>query len=216
MKKIGKIGIVAWVLAVLPIIIVCLTYKSLPEQVPMHWDFNGEVGYSDKWQLFVLALMSPVMELMFVLLPKIDPKKKNYGKFKAGYEVFQAAMMLFILVLISVCIIEGMRPGTVNVAMVVCVLCSALFIILGNMLPTFRPNFFCGIKNPWTISSEKVWARTHRMAGRMMFASGIIGLIGAFAPNGVVKIVSLFVPTMLACIIPTVFSYIWFRNEQKG
>ncbi len=215
MKKLSKMQIAALIASLLPAVLVAVFYAKLPEQIPMHWGFDGKAGYDEKWQLIVVALLSPVMEIMFLLLPHIDPRKKSYDKFQGGYELFQLVMMLFMLVMVSVCIIEALRPGTVNVPMMVCVLCSLLFIVLGNMLPKFRQNFFCGIKNPWTLSSERVWTQTHRLAGRMMFAGGLIGLIGAFVPSSVIRFITLFAPVMVAVIVPTVFSYIWFNQEKS-
>ena len=83
-------------------------------------------------------------------------------------------------------------------------------------MPNFRRNWYCGIKNPWTMSSESVWTRTHRIGGRLFFAAGVIGLLGAFIPNDVARFVLLFVPVLAAAIVPTVMSYLWFRAEQKG
>ncbi len=215
MKKMSKTRLAAWVISVLPVILVGVFYTHLPEQVPMHWGFDGKVSCEAKWQLFIVALLSPVMQAMFVLLPKIDPQKKNYDKFRDGYDLFQLSMMLLLFMLVSVVIVEAFRPGTVNVPMIVSAFCSVLFILLGNMMPKFRQNYFCGIKNPWTLSSEKVWTRTHRLAGRMMFMSGLIGLCGAFVPNDIAKFITLFVPVMVASIVPTVFSYVWFRREES-
>ncbi len=216
MKKLSKMQIAALVISLAPLVLVALLYTSLPEKIPMHWDFGGEVSYDDKWQLIIVAVMSPIMELMFLFLPHIDPRKKSYDKFQGGYELFQLVMTLFMFVIILICVIEAFKPGTVDVPMVICVLCSLLFIVLGNMLPKFRQNFFCGMKNPWTLSSEKVWTQTHRLAGRMMFAGGLIGLTGAFVPNSAVKFITLFVPVMVSVIVPTIFSYIWFNKEKQS
>ncbi len=216
MKKLSKMQIAALILSLVPAVAVAVLYTSLPEKVPMHWDFGGHVSYDDKWQLIIVAVMSPIMELMFLLLPHIDPRKKSYDKFQGGYELFQLVMTLFMLVIISICIIEAFKPGMVDVPMVICALCSLLFIVLGNMLPKFRQNFFFGMKNPWTLSSEKVWTQTHRLAGRMMFTGGLIGLIGAFVPNSAVKFIALFVPVMVSVIAPTIFSYIWFNKEKQS
>ena len=99
--------------------------------------------------------------------------------------------------------------------MTVCLGVSLLMVYLGNVMPKFRMNWFCGIKTPWTLSSKTVWTRTHRVAGRMFFAAGILGGIGAFIPNDIAKFVFLFVPLMAATIIPSALSYLWYRAEQE-
>lgn len=215
-KSVSPRQLAIWILAFLPLLLIGVLYTRLPEQMPMHWDFNGTVSYSDKWQLLIVALMSPVMAVTFWLCPKMDPHQENYAKFGDGYETFQLVMMLFMLVIIGICLIEGLRPNTVNVSLVICALCSLLLVVLGNMMPKFRQNFFCGIKNPWTLSSETVWVRTHRFGGRLMFGAGIIGLIGAFVPNEIIRFVALLVPSMIAALIPTLYSYLLFRREKQN
>lgn len=146
---------------------------------------------------------------MYQVLPKIDPKRKNYRKFQEVYESFQLFMQVFLFVMVGIVIIESFRPGTVQVSTVVCAMCGILFIIIGNMMPKFRQNFFIGFRTPWTLTNEQVWNKTHRLAGRLMFVAGILGLIGAFFPSNKVKMVFLFVPLIAATVIPYIMSYVW-------
>ena len=83
------------------------------------------------------------------------------------------------------------------------------------MLPKFRSTSSCGLKTPWTLSSETVWTKTHRVAGRMLFAAGIIGAAGSFVPNEIAKFVLVLAPMAAATIIPTVMSWRWYRAEQQ-
>ena len=152
---------------------------------------------------------------MFCFLPKIDPKNKNYGKFGDAYLGIQLVTLLFLAAMTGICITEALRPGTVNVAGVVCLLVGLLMVYLGNVMPRFRMNWYCGFKTPWALSSETVWTRTHRAAGRMMFAAGLIGVAGSFVPNEIAKFVLVFAPMAAATIIPTVLSWRWYREEQK-
>ena len=214
MKKISKGQVAVWVLAALPVLLAAAVYARLPAEIPMHWDFGGEVGYEPKWHLWIVACLGPFLAVLFYFLPRFDPRKRSYEKFVGSYLGFQAVMMLFVLVMNGICVVEGLRPGTVDVAMVVCLMVSLMMVYLGNVMPKFRMNWFCGIKTPWTLSSEIVWTRTHRVAGRLFFAAGVLGVIGAFIPSNAAKLVLLFVPLMLAAIIPTVLSYRWYRAEQ--
>lgn len=215
MKKTNKKQAAAWLLSLLPLVMIAAVYRRLPAEVPMHWDFDGAVDYGAKAQLWVIAAMAPVFEAMFCFLPKIDPKNKNYGKFGDAYLGIQLVTLLFLVAITGICITEALRPGTVNVSGVVCLLVSLMMVYLGNVMPRFRMNWYCGVKNPWTLSSETVWTRTHRIAGRMFFASGLLGSAGAFLPDSRAKFAMLFVPLALAVIVPTVFSWKIYREEQE-
>ena len=216
MKKIGKAQIFVWILALVPLVLAAAVYSRLPARIPMSWDFGGEVGYEPKWHLWLVAGLSPLLAALFYGMPALDPKRRNYNKFFGSYIGFQLMMMLFLIIMNGICVVEGLRPGTVNVAMAVCLVVSLVMVYVGNMMPKIRMNWYCGIKNPWTLSSEAVWTRTHRIGGRMFFAAGVVGLLGAFIPNNTARIALLFGPLLLAALVPTVLSYLWFRAEQRG
>lgn len=214
MKKLSKMRIAVWVLAVLPPLAVALCYKSLPAQVPTHWDLSGTVSYSDKQELWFIAGLAPLFAVLFPILPRIDPRRRSYDKFMGSYLVFQLAMMLFLSVMTGIVLVESYRSGTVDVGVVVCALVSLLFIVLGNMMPKFHQNYFCGIKTPWTLSSETVWVRTHRMGGRLMFAAGAAGLLGCLLPP-IPRFAILMGALFTAILLPSVMSYFWYQKEQK-
>lgn len=216
MKKISKAQVAVWILALAPLALTALVYSQLPAQIPIHWGLNGEVEYGDKWKLWIVAGMSLLMAVMFYFQPVFDPKRHNYDKFSASYIGFQFVLMLFMLALTGICITEALRPGTVDVAMLVCLFVSLMIVYLGNVMPKFRMNWFCGIKTPWTLSSETVWRRTHRVAGRLYFAAGVLGVIGAFVPNNVVRFMILLVPLMVASLVSMVLSYRWYQEEQRA
>lgn len=214
-RKISNMQIAICGLSLIPVIILLLVYDKLPPQVITNWGFNGEVSYGDKSTMWLITGMAPVLGILFYILPKIDPRKSSYKKFSSSYEFFQVVMQLFFIILTGLMVIENLKPGTINIATVVTALCGILFIVIGNMMPKFRQNFFCGIKTPWTLSNEEVWTKTHRLGGRMMFVAGVIAFIGAFLPGEVWKMAAIFVPVLTAAIVPGVMSYIWFQKINK-
>lgn len=213
-KKISKIQIFIWVLAFASFLTAAFFYGRLPDQIPTNWGFNGTVTYGSKNTIWIISGLAPFLAVLFFFLPLIDPKKRSYSKFYSSYELFQVVIMLFLLIMTGIIITESLRPGTVNVFMVICAMCGILYIVLGNMMPKFRQNYFCGFKTPWTLSSEIVWNRTHRLGGRLIFTAGLICFGGAFIPSDFWRIIFLAVPLSIAVIIPSVMSYIWFKQQD--
>ena len=111
MKKTNKKQAAAWVLSLLPLVMIAAVYRRLPAEVPMHWDLDGAVDYGAKAQLWVIAATAPVLEAMFCFLPKIDPKNKNYDKFGDAYLGIQLVTLLFLAAMTGICITEALRPG---------------------------------------------------------------------------------------------------------
>ena len=77
MKKITKGQVFAWLLALVPLVLAAAVYSRLPEHIPMRWDFGGEVGYEPKWHLWIVAGLSPLIAVLFYVMPNFDPKKRN-------------------------------------------------------------------------------------------------------------------------------------------
>lgn len=214
MKRIPKLQVAVWVLAAVPVLLALAFYPRLPASIPMQWDFGGEVGYEPKWHLFLVAALAPLLAVLFPALPKIDPRRKNYDRFAPSYLLFQLMMVLFICLMVGIVLIESLRPGTVSVGRTVCLFLGILFAVLGNMMPKFRQNYFCGIKTPWTYADETVWVRTHRLAGRLFFAAGLLGIAATFLPSATAMTVVFFAPLAVAVILPVVMSYVWYRRRH--
>ena len=214
MKRIPKMQILVWVLAIVPIILTAVFYPRLPASIPMQWNFGGEVGYEPKWHLFIIAALAPLFAVLFPLMSKIAPRRKSYDKFAPSYLLFQAMMMLFVILMVGIVLIESLRPGSVRIGRTICLFLGVLFAVIGNMMPKFRQNYFCGIKTPWTYADEVVWTRTHRLAGRLMFAAGLLGIVSAFLPGDVLMAIVFFVPLIISVVVPVLMSYIWYRQRH--
>lgn len=94
---------------------------------------------------------------------------------------------------------------------------GVLFVLLGNLMGKLRPNYFAGIRTPWTLESPTVWARTHQLGGRVMVAGGICMIIAAFVLPSRLYIYCLLIPlTVVIGIIPLVYSYFCYRQEQRA
>ena len=206
---------ILWVAAILPLIMVAAVWTRLPEQVPLNWGFDGTISYGGRAILWGLAVINPLIVLLMTFAPRVDPREENYQKFKGPYTALCLAVVLLMDAVMLITLAESLRPGTVNVYVMVQLMVAVLMMVIGNMMPKFRQTWFCGIKNAWTLSSERVWTRTHRLGGRLYFAAGAAMVVGAFFPPRVGFVVMVTV-TVAVTLVATVMSYVWFRQEQAG
>ena len=89
-----------------------------------------------------------------------------------------------------------------------------LFIIIGNLLPKVKQNFFMGIKTPWTLADEHVWYATHRFSGKLWFVLGLVMCACGFVPDTVMGPIILISATV-AVIVPIVYSYIVYKKRTS-
>ena len=199
------VGVWAFSLAVL---------SRLPERVPVHWGISGKPDRLGT-RIEGAFLLPVLMVMLFVILqwyPSRDPRAANITKFRGAYDTVVAATIAF-LGGIHVLALGSTLGWRVDMTTVVLVGLGAMFMLLGNLLPLARSNFIFGIRTPWTLSSETVWTRSHRVGGYAMVAAGLLTIVSAFLspPIGVtIAVASL----ALAGLIPVVYSYVVWSRER--
>jgi uncharacterized membrane protein len=203
------------VIAGIAIAVSIWAYPQLAPTVATHWNLNGTPdGFSSR---LVAVLIIPVVILvmmgLFNVLPKLDPRGQNYAKFFGTYWLICNTVIAFMLIAHAMIIASGIGfPIRIDRLMPVGI--GLLFIVLGNYLTRVEPNWFIGIRTPWTLSSDTVWRKTHRTGGYLMVLGGLLVAACAVLPHGA------FIPVLVAAIlvmavIPIVQSYILWKRERK-
>ncbi|MCR9127940.1 MAG: SdpI family protein [Alphaproteobacteria bacterium] len=187
-------------------------------EFPVHWNAAGEPDrYGGKLEAFALLPgLAILMSVIFAAAPLIDPRGRNLAQsgsvlltvWIGTLGVLAAGQAALTLVAVGVIAPEGeLAPRLVLLA--VC----ALLVVLGNALGKARPNWFVGVRTPWTLSSDKAWDVTHRWAGRGFVASGLIGgaaLLLAPVPAGLAVFFALIAVTAVGSIA---LSFLVWRSD---
>lgn len=184
----------------------------LPNEVAIHWNAAGEPdGFANKWWgalLFPIFLTGIVALVIF--LPKVDPRKENYEKFGNVYRIFLHALVIFLFSLHVVTLAYNVGIP-VQVDVVVPIGVGGLFIVLGNYMPKIKPNYFIGIRTPWTLENEEVWQKTHRVGGKVFVIMGVLVMLTVFAES-VWRFVFLLIIVFGGTMYLFVQSYIFSRK----
>lgn len=154
-------------------------YPALPESVPVHWNAAGEVdGVGPRAMLWLLGpgLMA-LVGLLGLVLPWLSPRRYGMTAFESTY-LYSTGVVVALLAYIHVLVLIAATGGQVAMDRAVAAGICIMLILVGNPLGKVRKNFYLGIRTPWTLSSDRVWHATHRLAARLMVASGVMGLIG--------------------------------------
>jgi len=190
-------------------------YSQLPPTVATHWSLRGTPdGFSSRLvAVSIIPAVILVMTGLFTVLPRVDPRRENYAKFFDSYWLIANAILVFMGVAHVLILANGMGY-TVQVDRLLPLGVGLLFAFLGNYLTRIEPNWFIGIRTPWTLSSDTVWRKTHRTGGWLFVIGGIVIAAGAFAPRG--ALLPLFVATLIVVAgIPVVQSYVLWKREQR-
>lgn len=189
-------------------------YPTVSDRVVSHWNAAGQAdGYMSKfWGLLLIPLIMTGCVALFNVLPRIDPHKKNYEKFRDYYEGFILLFVLFLLA-IQVQIILWSSGYQVSPNLTFPLLVGMLFIYIGFLLGHVEQNWFVGIRTPWTLSSKTVWKKTHELGGKLFKIVGVISCAGTFA--GAYALWFILVPALAVAVYTVVYSYIEFQKELK-
>jgi uncharacterized membrane protein len=189
---------------------------SMPSPSPIHWNVAGEVdGYGSP---LVAAFLAPLIALALVvlmpLLPRLDPRRENYAAFAGSYRLIMAALVLF-FALVHVITVGAALGWPVSIPRAMLVGLGLLFGVIGNELGRVQPNYFLGIRTPWTLADPEVWRRTHRVGGRLIAGAGLLVLVlGLFAPEAVGFVVGMSA-ILAASFAPMAYSY-WLWRRRAG
>lgn len=201
------------IVILLPILIGLILWNKLPDQVPTHWNAQGEVdGWSSKvFAVFGLPIVLFAVHWMCILVTSVDPKKQNIEG-KVLWIVFWICPIISLLVgMLSYGAALGVE---FKVDKIMLAIMGIMFIVIGNYLPKCKQSYTVGIKLPWTLNDEENWNRTHRMGGKLWVISGIILLLSMLLPANAMVVVVLAV-IGVSVLVPTVYSYLLFREKEK-
>ena len=187
-------------------------YPSLPDEMPTHWNINGEVdGTAPK---LVAVLIMPVIALLVygatTVLPYVDPRRESYEKFAPSYQRVQMAVILFAVGMHIITLTQYDNPQAI--IRLVMFAASLLLAIIGNEMGRFRQTWFTGIRTPWTLADERVWQKTHRVGARWFVALGVVNMIAALTLPLVAMFVVLMVTVLGVTLGLFIYSYLVYRR----
>ena len=206
-KKNLKLLIIASVIILLPVAAGLILWNQLPEQIPNHWNLNGEIdGWSSKaFAVFGMPLIMLALQWLCVLGTGADPKKANHPEKIVHLVLWIIPVINIVLSVITYAVAMGQE---VRVEVVMPVLIGLVLAIVGNYLPKCKQNYTIGIKIAWTLNSEENWNQTHRFAGWLWTVCGLAiiltGFFGGFWLFGAI--------VLLMVLAPCIYSYTLYRK----
>jgi uncharacterized membrane protein len=217
MKKFNAMDVAALVIWLLPLAYILYIYASLPVSVPVHFGIDGNPDrYGSKGEFLgtqaIVMGASAFVYLLLKFLPAIDPKKYvKYGE--ATFQKMALGLVLFMSAL-NIAIAFSTLNHSFKVDKLILPIIGLLFAFLGNIMHSIKPNYFAGVRTPWTLEDDDTWRATHRLAGKLWFVGGIaitILVLVLPAVAGSIVFISLIAVMVL---IPVIYSYVYYKKHS--
>lgn len=215
MKRFTK-EIILWLIILLPYVYLAIVWDQLPDRVPTHFNVHGQADdWSDRSVLWIIpgALGLGIYFLM-LFIPKLDPRNQ-LQQMGVKYDTLRVLLNLFIS-LLSAYLIYAAQSTIMQSPQWLFALLGAFFALLGNYFQTVRPNYFIGIRTPWTLDNETIWKQTHVLAGRIWSVSGLILVILAFVLSPESYFIIFIIIMSVMVIVPVGYSYVSFVKIRKS
>jgi uncharacterized membrane protein len=194
-----------------------ISWNRVPARLPIHWNAAGQPdGYGGKFEgLLLTPLIALGLYLLLIWIPRIDPRKENYGRMMNTYSVIRLVIVIYMCVF-SVILTLVARGATLNIGIIVPALVGALFVILGNYFGKLRQTWFVGIRTPWTLSSTVSWDKTHALGGKIFIGLGIGLIIAALIGKTWAFTVVAIVVVLGICYLIYYSWLMWKRDPAKS
>jgi uncharacterized membrane protein len=214
MKKVLP-TVVILLVATAPAAYLLFIWPSLPEIVPVHFGADlkpDRMGSKNElWMpVGIIAGLSVGVYFLMKNLHRIDPKRNDaaqastFHKLGAGLVVFMAALNFLII---------RSAKGDGQWQNLLFPLLGVMCAFIGNYMVHIKPNYFAGIRLPWTLSNDDNWRKTHQLGGRIWFGGGLLIAVVSLFLAAPAALVFLLVVIAVMVIVPIVYSYRLFKKQ---
>lgn len=203
------------ILLIIPFVLIAWYWNAIPDTIPIHYNINME---PDRWApkatgLFMLPGISLFVTALLLVVPSIDPK----GNLHKHINVYRSIVLAVVLLLTGLFALQVFRYVGYDVPLdYIPLSVVVLMAFIGNLMLKVKPNYFLGIRTPWTLENDEVWRRTHRVGGYLwVFASLIMLPIILFAPVEIYgKIMMVYIAVI--AVVPIAYSYYVYRQLKQS
>ena len=219
-KNLSVAELINLLLVVAAIVTAIVLYPGMPDQMPTHWNTEGQVnGYMPKLAgLFLLPGIMVVLFLLFYAVPRIDPLRGNIAQFRPAYDRFIIILNLFLLAVYAATLLWS-RGVELSMNTLIIIGLAVLIFAIGSLCGKAKRNYFVGIRTPWTLQSETVWEKTHKLAATLFHIAGVVVVLGVFVPREVLPqiiLLLILVPVTGVTLILVLYSYVMYEREQRA
>ncbi len=210
---------IIWPIWAAPVIYLAAVWNRLPERVPMHYNLSGEPDrFGNKSELLLLLAIMVVVNigvyLLLVNLTRIDPKKKYREENRPRMRRLAFAVSIFVSAITCFIIYTSLGTSPKFNSKIIVIAVGLLFTVIGNYMYNIKPNYFAGIRLPWTLENENNWKQTHLLGGKLWFAGGLlIAIMAVLLPENIV-LAAMFIIITIVTVIPAVYSYRLYKRGQ--
>jgi uncharacterized membrane protein len=162
----------------------------------------------------MVLILTVVNAIVYLLLPevyRIDPKRYA-AENKTRLHRIAFAVSVFIAAVLCLLIYSSIHGNIKFSTRFILAGVGLMLAVVGNYMHNIKPNYFAGIRLPWTLNNDENWRKTHLLGGKLLFGGGLlIAVICLFTPF-IVSMIVLFTIIILVTLITFIYSYRLYKK----
>ena len=211
---------IIWLFIIAPATYLAIVWNTVPNTVPLHANLKGVVDrYGSKNELITMTVILTVVNLLvYLLLPqlyRIDPRRYAPEN-KSRLQRIAFAVTLFLAAVLCMLIYSSIHEDMAFKGRFVLPGVGLLIAVVGNYIYNIKPNYFAGIRLPWTLDNNENWRKTHLLGGKLMFAGGLLIAIISLFTSFPLSMIILFAILSLMILITCIYSYNLYKKEMSN
>ena len=151
---------------------------------------------------------------VYLLLPqvyRIDPKRYAVENKSRLYRI-AFAVSVFIAAVLCLLIYSSIHENIKFSTRLILGGLGLLLAVVGNYMYNIKPNYFAGIRLPWTLNNDENWKNTNLLGGKLMFAGGLLIAVICLFTSFLLSMILLFAILFLIILITCIYSYNLYRK----
>ena len=207
------------ILMFLPLLEAAVAVGFLPDQIPAHYGFDGQVDrWGSKYESFLFPVITIGMGLFMFAMARIAVRQESNGQNNEKICI-TTGLVLIIWFNIMNCYMlytsftkaENLYSLSFDIFQIECILLGAFMIILGNVMPKLKQNSIIGLRTTWSMQNDAVWKKCQHFGGISFIISGILCVAAGFAVRGAA---CLFWMLGIICADAAVCTYYSYKAAQ--
>lgn len=200
-------------LGLLSFVVSVIAVFFLPDQVPIHWNFEGEIdNYGSKYVYLLLGSLGILTYFLMNLTRKIDPNEAKIDGNLSAYATMRNIISIMMSCIGFISILSALQKEFNT--MLIFIILGGFFVVLGNYMPRVPHNYFMGAKTPWALADENNWKKTQRFSGYGLVIGGLLFVLAGLF-NQKIFLVFAFMENLGVCMGIYIYSWYLYKRDRK-
>jgi len=215
-----KKKIVFYILMFLPLTAVLIALPFLPDRIPAHYGFDGQVTrWGSKYETLIFPAMTVLLGAIMLALAKFSSKQEENGSNNekvclaigiASLALFNAMTAYFLYTDFQA--VDDLSSMVLDVNQLIFGILGFSMVILGNIMPKLRMNSAAGLRTVWSMKNDITWKKSQRFGGISFIAGGIAIVVVYFFAKGAACF--LWAMAILAVLVAVDVSYTYALSKK--